>query len=793
MRIGLATPDWPSFTDGGVATLAQVLATGLRSEGHSVEVWTRGGGRRTTDGDGGRSFPGRNWRTHYQAHWQRGAVQALGEFAPEAIVSMSWEATAGLLLALGEPAPTKWSLRAQRSRTEIQPKPQLWTFAHGRDITGDPGPGRRAVRDALLTRNLSWFCLSPWMRQQLGWRAPRAEVVQVPAAVAPPPGRIETEGAAGRQGRRIPPGPSTLAPGSPLQPSLTILSLGRLIPRKGHRLLINALAELSADRPHLRLDVVGQGPEEPSLRRQVAALGLEDCVRFWGYVDSTGLEERFAAADLFVLPTQEGPGGDAEGFGLVFLEAGARGLAVIGGRTGGVSEAIRHGETGLLCSPTDSLTALCEALRRLLDQPELRQRLGAAGALRVVQEAQPEHLARGVLSVLSRNLSKVKDPMSGRERGFGVGPEAPPWVFAVRAAMPSPRPQAWQSLQQAVAFAACVDGSIPLVADACLAHGGPSALVPWLGHPKPAALNPHIPDRWSRPPLAGFRFRRSLAALRHPQSILWCRDARVAAHEAGRSGNSRRWRAIVLEWHVRPRPEDLAHRNALAATILHVPVAEGLAADLRDCGVPESQVALVPNACGLARDRALQRARTRPRGRLPILALGLHRRPGLDEALVAWAQQPDLPPLWIGGLDVDGLRVNAWRRKVQDNPRLQGRVRFVGPVWGPEREDLLDRVGLWLALYPRDEDSEHRLCPLQVVDAVGSGLPVVASDLPSVRDALHGQQAVLVPPGDPQLLVHGLQAGLAAQRNPHAAEVPRWKDRALALQQAVQSWVASAP
>lgn len=346
-----------------------------------------------------------------------------------------------------------------------------------------------------------------------------------------------------------------------------------------------------------------------------------------------------------------------------------------------------------------------------------------------------------------------------------------PWVVAVRAAMPSPRPQAWQALQMAAGLAD-TGRSVTLIADAGRPDGGPPDPAGWLAR-WPDTLDAALPAKPHRPPLAGFLFRRSLRAHASAASVLLCRDPRVVGAAAGR------FAAVVHEWHVRPDPRNPRHVGARGAD-WHVTVASGLRADLLAFGVPEDRILLLPNACGLDPQRAAARAGLQ--GRF-VVALGLHRRGGLDLALDAWAQAPDLPPLRLAGRDQGGQRTAAWRARIAQDPRLAGRVELAGPAWGPAREDLLDGALAWLALYPDDAETRTRLCPLQVADGLGSGLPLVTTDLPSV-EALGGG-SFRARAGDPGDLARAVRAALAAERR--YSPRPSWQDRAALLASTVES------
>jgi len=178
---------------------------------------------------------------------------------------------------------------------------------------------------------------------------------------------------------------------------LVLMSVARLQKRKGHDLVLRALALLMKDTPALKYVVVGDGNERDALVRLAAELGVSGAVHFTGEVAASSLPAHFAACDVFVLPTRV-EGYDFEGFGLVFLEAAAAGKPSIGGRNGGVPEAVAEGETGLLVSGHD-VEELAGAIRRLASSPELRQRMGEAGRSRAVRDFTWERAAAQVSSI----------------------------------------------------------------------------------------------------------------------------------------------------------------------------------------------------------------------------------------------------------------------------------------------------------------------------------------------------------------------------------------------------------
>jgi phosphatidylinositol alpha-1,6-mannosyltransferase len=157
-----------------------------------------------------------------------------------------------------------------------------------------------------------------------------------------------------------------------------LVTVGRLMRRKGHDHVLDALPQIRRAVPGTRYVIAGAGPEEARLRRLAALAGLQDDVVFLGSVSAPDVVSLMQAADVFIHPNRELANGDVEGFGIVFLEAGACGTPVIGGNTGGTPDAIRDGETGFLVDP-EIANEIADRAVLLLKDAALRSRMGRAG------------------------------------------------------------------------------------------------------------------------------------------------------------------------------------------------------------------------------------------------------------------------------------------------------------------------------------------------------------------------------------------------------------------------------
>ncbi|MEN3357339.1 MAG: phosphatidyl-myo-inositol dimannoside synthase [Mycobacteriales bacterium] len=158
-----------------------------------------------------------------------------------------------------------------------------------------------------------------------------------------------------------------------------VVSVSRLVRRKGHDVLLRAWPQVLAAVPGARLVIVGVGPMAGRLAQAAAAPRLRGSVRLTGYLPRAEVAARLAAADVFVLPCRDHRAGlQTEGLGLAVLEASAAGLPVVVGRSGGSVDSVVDGHTGLLTRAEDP-AELAAHLTALLRDPERARRMGEAG------------------------------------------------------------------------------------------------------------------------------------------------------------------------------------------------------------------------------------------------------------------------------------------------------------------------------------------------------------------------------------------------------------------------------
>ncbi len=169
-----------------------------------------------------------------------------------------------------------------------------------------------------------------------------------------------------------------------LDGAFVVLFAGRLKRNKGVDTAILGMKQVCAACPNAVLVVVGEGDDKSRLQTLVEREGLQSSVRFSGKVAYSELPAYYSMADVFVTLSRHEPPA-VEGFGLVFLEAGACETAVIGANSGGIPDAIVDEQTGLLVPPNDA-NAFAKAALRLVGDPELRKNLGLNARARILRE-----------------------------------------------------------------------------------------------------------------------------------------------------------------------------------------------------------------------------------------------------------------------------------------------------------------------------------------------------------------------------------------------------------------------
>lgn len=261
---------------------------------------------------------------------------------------------------------------------------------HGAEVTV---PGRLPVARSALAHVLRHARVVVSAGAYAAGEAERAagralNVVNIPPGVDVdrfhPLTREEASGARARLG--LPAGP-------------LVVGVSRLVPRKGFDVLISAIAELTSRHTGLTGAISGAGRDEARLRSAITRVGAP--VRLLGRVANDDLAALYACADVFAMPCRSRWFGlEQEGFGIVFLEAAACGVAQVAGASGGAEEAVVHEHTGLVVEPPDDVAAVAAAIDRLLSDSGERARMGAAARRRAVESFSYDALAARLQSAL---------------------------------------------------------------------------------------------------------------------------------------------------------------------------------------------------------------------------------------------------------------------------------------------------------------------------------------------------------------------------------------------------------
>lgn len=165
-----------------------------------------------------------------------------------------------------------------------------------------------------------------------------------------------------------------------------IVSVGRLVHRKGQDILIEAMPEVLQEIPDAHLLLIGEGPYRQYLQSRVKQLQIDSHVTFIGRITFSDLPHYICLGEIFVMPSRSRFAGlEVEGLGIVYLEASACGLPVIAGNSGGAPDAVRDGVTGLVIDGRDP-RSVAQSISELLLDPERARQMGRAGRAWIIKE-----------------------------------------------------------------------------------------------------------------------------------------------------------------------------------------------------------------------------------------------------------------------------------------------------------------------------------------------------------------------------------------------------------------------
>jgi phosphatidylinositol alpha-1,6-mannosyltransferase len=183
-----------------------------------------------------------------------------------------------------------------------------------------------------------------------------------------------------------------------------LLSVSRLVSKKGIDTTIKAFAKVLKKHPSSRYIIVGNGEQKKELQRLAAALNIADSVQFVGSIQHhhRKLVNYYNACDVFVQPSKT-ERSNVEGFGIVFLEANACGKPVIGSFSGGIPSAVVNNETGILVQERDP-SALAEAINKLFSNPSLAREMGKKGRKRVEDTANWNVISSQLLDMMKNTI-----------------------------------------------------------------------------------------------------------------------------------------------------------------------------------------------------------------------------------------------------------------------------------------------------------------------------------------------------------------------------------------------------
>jgi len=374
MKLLMISQDFPPDV-GGIQTYCQELADRFVTLAHkfSVLVPDRPGAHQADS-----VTPYRIYRVHSQNAW-------LPVTSMPAVHNLVYNA--GYNVTFHAQWQTILSTYQARRRGDIK---AIFCAAHGRELMFNPAKqGTKAhdlynrFRQFLLKEADHFFAVSNY----------NAELLR---GLGVEPGRITVMPNGTNPEQFYPRDVSDLRERMNLQGKKVIMSICRLVRRKGVDTVISAFSKISGSHPDTEMVIIGDGPDRLRLESLVNELGISQSVRFMGWVthNEQEINQFYNLADIVVMTPRTDPI-QVEGFGIVYLEANSCEKPVIGSRSGGIPDAVLEGKTGLLVKENNT-DELADAMIRLLDDPNFAQRLGRVGRQRVLNELNWDSISKNI-------------------------------------------------------------------------------------------------------------------------------------------------------------------------------------------------------------------------------------------------------------------------------------------------------------------------------------------------------------------------------------------------------------
>lgn len=377
-KITLISEDYPP-NYGGISEWARGVAENLHAFGYKINVICK--------------YPLAvektiNWpfKVEYlkRKHWKRMRTwywkaalneQIKGGNVPDLIIGTKWSTTRGLI-----------KLCKQNNIS-------LVTVVHGTEVTGNLSWYKRIWLKYALVNSDHVISVSQFTADYLldNISSNRMEIKVIPNGVD-----LKNYGSDAEVGR--------LRSELGLEDKQVVMTISRVIERKGHDLVIRALPKLIKYNKNIVYVIAGPyGEAEKNRLMQLAKeLGVLSYVKITGYIDANDLSSMYQLCDVYCMPSRLKDNGDSEGFGITFLEANASKKPVIGGRSGGCVDAIIDGETGYLVDPYNP-DELAEKINYLLQNPGVAKVLGENGYKRIEDEFNWSSITRQLVEAININ------------------------------------------------------------------------------------------------------------------------------------------------------------------------------------------------------------------------------------------------------------------------------------------------------------------------------------------------------------------------------------------------------